>query len=186
MVNKLQIKQSFSSHLIPLVKIQELRIKAQHRVMQQNMLYDIPIEINGLGTLHSKFPELLNTPLTGYSTGDKYFLQRTKKLPKQFGLLHYGTKIAKRLVFQLSILTFTLNFFLFWSHFIQFICWFFVIGLIKVNNYSNYWKSVIWEEFHLWLQFNRKIFYSRILFYHLLDSIWCIWWFFELDIMENK
>ena len=63
-------------------------------------------EINGLGTLHIAFPALLKTWLTGYSTSEEEGLQKTEKLIKQLGLLHYGKPISNRPVFQWLPLTF--------------------------------------------------------------------------------
>ena len=42
-------------------------------------------EINGVFTLHAAFPPLSRAPLTGYSTSDKYGLQKPDILPKRYG-----------------------------------------------------------------------------------------------------
>ena len=69
--NKFQNDQSFSAHLLHLVKIQDLRIEANHLVILIYIQYYHHSDINILSTFHTAFLDLSHTQLTRYSTGDK-------------------------------------------------------------------------------------------------------------------
>ena len=60
---KLHNKRSFIYHLLPFVKIQELRIKEKHLFVSQN--------INGLSTFRAVFMALLYALMNGYSNGNE-------------------------------------------------------------------------------------------------------------------
>ena len=71
MEKKSQNERSFSNHLLPFVKIQELRLKENHLIVRPNIQNDRHSEIKGLSTLHAAFLALSHALLTGYSTSDK-------------------------------------------------------------------------------------------------------------------
>ena len=71
MANKSKMYWSFSAHLLPFVKIQELHIKENQLTVRPNIQNDHHSKIKSLGTLDAAFPALSHIWLTGYSTGDK-------------------------------------------------------------------------------------------------------------------
>ena len=84
----------------------QFRLEAKHLFIRSNIKMIPNGDINFLGTLHTAFPALLKTWLTGYSTSAEKCLLKSDKCSKRVVLLKYGKPIANRPVFHSSLLTF--------------------------------------------------------------------------------
>ena len=71
MANKSQNDRYSSAHLLPLLKIQELRLEEKHLEVRPIIQYYTNSYINCLITFHTAFKALSHAQLTGYSAGDE-------------------------------------------------------------------------------------------------------------------